>query len=71
LIEILQSNKIMAFGGDYIFIEGTYGHSVMARNIITELLTENVKSDYFTLEEAIEFIHKIFNRNVCRLFDLN
>ncbi len=35
MIETLPQNKVTAFGGDYIFIEGTYGHSVLARQNIT------------------------------------
>jgi len=70
-IETVPSNKIMGFGGDYIFIEGTYAHSVMAKSIVAEVLTEKVKSGYFTVEEAIEFAQKILNKNALEIFKLN
>ena len=70
-IETVPSNKIFGFGGDYIFIEGAYGHSVMARTLIAEVLTEKVQSGYFTIPEALKFAYKILRKNALDIFNLN
>ncbi len=51
-IETVPANKIFAFGGDYIVPEGSYGHSVMARRVVSRVLTEKVEDGYLTEEEA-------------------
>lgn len=63
LIELLPSNKIFGFGGDYFFIEGTYGAQKIARKAITQVLYNRVKDKYFTFEEAIEFAHRVLYEN--------
>ena len=63
LIEIIPSNKIFGFGGDYMFIEGLYGSQKLARKAISELLYDKVDQGYFSFEQAIEFAKKILNQN--------
>jgi hypothetical protein len=36
-LETVPANKIMAFGGDYNFVEGVYAHAVMAREVISNV----------------------------------
>ena len=43
-IETVPANKIMAFGGDYSLVEAVYAHSVMARQIVSNVLIEKVRS---------------------------
>ena len=52
-IETVPANKIFAFGGDYIFVEGAYSHACMARNDVAEVLTEKVETGYLSEDEAI------------------
>ena len=63
LIEIIPSNKIFGFGGDYIFIEGLYGSHKLARRAITDLLYKKIKENYFTFKKAIDFARKILLTN--------
>jgi len=68
LIDMIPANKIFAFGGDYLFVEGTYGAQKKARGLITEVLYERVKSHYFTLEEACQFAERILDTNPKMLY---
>jgi len=63
LIEIIPSNKIFGFGGDYMFVEGLYGSQKLARKAIAELLYKKIKENYFTFEQAIDFARKILFLN--------
>ncbi len=63
LIDIIPSNKIFGFGGDYLFVEGTYGAQKIARKALLEVLYERVENKYFSFEEAVEFAEKVLNKN--------
>jgi len=63
IIEILPSNKVFGFGGDYFFVEGTYAAQKIAREAIIEVLYEKVLHKYFSIEEAIGFAKRILNSN--------
>ncbi len=63
LIEIIPSNKIFGFGGDYMFIEGLYGSQKLARKAISELMYEKIKQNYFSFDQAIGFTEKILHQN--------
>ncbi len=70
LIETVPGNKIMAFGGDGVIPEIAYGHSVMARQVVTRVLSEKVEEGYFSEEEAIPFARRILRENPAALFKL-
>ncbi len=65
----VPANKIMAFGGD-CSVEWAYGHSVMARNIVTEVLTKMVNDGYFTIDESITVANRILRTNALELFNI-
>jgi len=67
-LDTVPSNKILGFGGDYIFAEGVYGHQVMARENIARVLTEKVEEDYFTEQEATKLATMLLRENACKLF---
>ena len=48
-LETVPTNKIMAFGGDYLFPEGVYAHSLVARRVVAEVLAWKVKDGYFSM----------------------
>ncbi|MBW7997375.1 MAG: hypothetical protein FVQ81_12545 [Candidatus Glassbacteria bacterium] len=60
----------MAFGGDYLFPEGTYVHAKMARRVVAETLTEKVMQGYMTEAEALEVASLILRQNAVELFGL-
>ena len=53
MLDTVPLNKIHGFGGDFIFVEGSYGHSVIARREIARVLAEKVQEGRFTEEYAI------------------
>lgn len=63
LIDIIPSNKIFGFGGDYLFVEGTYGAQKIARKALLEVLYDRVENKCFSFEEAVEFAEKVLNKN--------
>lgn len=69
-IETVPSNKIMAFGGDYHYAEGSYGHSLVARNVVSNVLIEKVKTGYLTEAEAIEIAQRILHDNAVDLYKI-
>ena len=69
-IETVPANKIMAFGGDYSFVEAVYAHSIMARQIIAKVLVEKVRSRYMTENEAIDIAKMILRENALRIFKI-
>ena len=69
-IETLPSNKIFAFGGDFIIPEGAYGHSVMARRVVSRVLTEKVEDGSLTEDEAVALARRILRENAAEFFRL-
>jgi hypothetical protein len=69
-IETLPVNKINFFGGDCLFLEGTYGHAVMARQIVSEVLSEKVERGYLSLDEALYIARRILRENAIDLYGL-
>ena len=69
-IETVPVNKIMAFGGDYSFVEAVYAHSVMARQIIANVLIKKAANRYLTESEAIDIAQMILRDNALEIFKL-
>ncbi len=69
-IETVPSNKIMAFGGDYVIVEGAYAHSCIARGVVTKVLSDKVRGGYFSREDALELADNVLRDNAWRLFRL-
>ncbi len=67
-LDLLPSNKIMGFGGDYLFVEGSYGHSVLARRNITSVLQRKLEEKSMKIEEAKEIARKLLRDNALDLF---
>lgn len=63
-------NKIMGFGGDYLYPEGAYAHSMIARENVAVALTELVVENFITQEQALEVAKKILRDNALELFKL-
>jgi hypothetical protein len=73
LIEWIDSvpvNKISAFGGDYIFIDGVYGHQYIARVNVSRSLTKKVTDGVFDIDRAKEVAKMLFYKNPFRIFKL-
>ncbi len=70
MLDAVPWAKIHGFGGDYIFVEGTYGHAVMARREIARVLCEKVEDGRFTEEQALEIGRGLLRDNALVNFGL-
>jgi predicted TIM-barrel fold metal-dependent hydrolase len=67
-IDTVPSNKILGFGGDYVFVEGSYGHSIIARENVSKVLIQKVENGELKLEYAKSLAKKILRENAINLF---
>jgi hypothetical protein len=70
-LETVPANKIMAFGGDYSIVEAVYAHAVIARQVVSTVLVEKVRSGYLTEPEALDIANRILRENALEIFRLN
>ncbi len=70
MLDTIPANKIHGFGGDYIFPEGVYGQSIVARNEISRVLSEKVENGIFSEDYAIETATRLLRTNALTNFDL-
>lgn len=69
-LETVPAGKIMAFGGDFLYVEDVYGHMLMARETVANVLVDKVKSAYFSEDEAIRIARMLLHDNAVRIFGL-
>jgi hypothetical protein len=69
-LDAVPANKIHGFGGDFIFIEGSYGHAVMAKDNIARVLAEKVAEGSMSEERARRVARWILRDNPIRWFGL-
>lgn len=70
MLDTVPANKIHGFGGDYIFVEGTYGHATIARREIARVICEKVEEGRFTEDYAREIGQMLLRDNALENFDL-
>ena len=70
-VDTVPLNKISAFGGDYCFIDGVYGHQLMARQNVSAALARKVNEGVLGLDDANEAARMLFVDNPRRLFGLS
>ncbi len=68
MLDAVPFNKIMGFGGDYRYVELSYGHCRMARQNIARVLSEMVESHMLLEKDALEIAEAILAKNPARLF---
>ena len=72
MIDVIPMNKILAFGGDYgLPVEKTYGHLVMAREDIAEVLARRVVAGEMTEDQALGLARQWFWDNPKELYRLD
>jgi len=70
MLDAVPANKIHGFGGDYIFVEGTYAHAVITRREIARVLCQKIETGRFTEEYAIDVAKMLLRENALENFDL-
>lgn len=67
-LETIPSNKILGFGGDFLYAELTYAHAKMARRAVAQVLAAKVVEGFCSEAEALELGHRILYENAAGLF---
>lgn len=70
-LDTVPANKISAFGGDYGFVDGVYGHQYIARRNVAAALAVKVDDGSMSLTRATEIATWVFVENPKRLFGLD
>lgn len=68
MLDALPYSKILGFGGDYRYVELSYGHAKMARANITRVLAEMAEEGALGEQQAVEMAQAILADNAARLF---
>ena len=63
-------NKVSAFGGDYLFVDGVYGHLKLAQQDAAKALAIKVGDGLFDMEKAKEIAGMLFYENPKNIFRL-
>ena len=69
-LDLVPVNKISAFGGDYLFIDGVYGHVMMAKRNVCSSLTRKIEEGVIGVDRAAEIAEQLFFGNPLKLFKL-
>ena len=69
-LDAVPYNKISAFGGDYCFIDGVYGHQMLARENVCKVLSRKVLAHELTTEAAMRIAQAIFADNPSRILGI-
>jgi hypothetical protein len=60
----------LGFGGDYRFVEGVYGHVVLARRNVATALQEKVASGEVELRQVPYLASRVLRENARELYGL-
>ena len=63
-------NKISAFGGDYRFVDGVYGHLKLAQADVARALAIKINEGLFDMDEAKNIARMLFYDNPKNIFKL-
>ena len=69
-IETVPADKVLGFGGDYVLPEGSYGHAMLCREVVSGVLADKVQQGYWSEEEALGYARKILRENAIEVFRL-
>lgn len=67
-LDAVPANKISAFGGDYCFVDGVYGHQHLARRNVAAALARKVEDGAFDVGTAQAIAARLFVETPARLF---
>jgi len=67
-LDTLPSNKILGFGGDFLYAELAYAHAKIARRIVAKVLAVKVQEGFCAEEEAAELGKRMLFDNIASLF---
>lgn len=68
VLDLVPSNKIVAFGGDFNYAELAYAHAKIARQNVAHVLAGKVRDGQFSETEAVRLGQRLLHDNASRLF---
>lgn len=71
MIDAVPLNKISGFGGDYCFIDGVYGHLILAKQNIARALAKKIDDGVFDFDYAVFAAERILYKNPLETFRIN
>ena len=72
LIDLVPSNKVIAFGGDYrVAVQKTHCHLVLAREVVASVLAKRITAGDFDRAEAMRLARLWFTDNPTRIYRLD
>jgi predicted TIM-barrel fold metal-dependent hydrolase len=69
-VDTVPLNKISAFGGDLLFVDGVYGHQYLARRDVAKALAQKIDEGLFDVEKAGKIAEMLLYDNPKRIFRL-
>ena len=69
-IDLVPGDRILGFGSDVGWPEFIYGHLVMARSCIADVLAQKVERDFLSKEVALDLLQKMLRDNAIKLYGL-
>jgi predicted TIM-barrel fold metal-dependent hydrolase len=69
-IDLVPGDRILGFGSDVGWPEFIYGHLVMARSCIADVLAQKVERDFLSREVALDLVRKMLRDNAISLYGL-
>ena len=69
-IDLVPGYRLLGFGSDVFAPELIYGHLVMARHCLADVLAEKVARDFLSLDAALDLARKMFHDNPMELYGL-
>lgn len=70
ILDMIPTNKVLGFGGDYFVVEKVFGHLVMARESIARVLASRIIDKRLTFEEAISIANMWLWENPKNLYHI-
>ena len=70
-IDLVPGYRLLGFGSDVRFPEMVYGHLLMARSCVADVLAGKVASDFLSEEEAVSLARRMFYDNGVALYGLD
>ncbi|MDD4797900.1 MAG: amidohydrolase family protein [Eubacteriales bacterium] len=70
-LDLVPRNKILAFGGDYLFVDGIYGHQLMARRMVSRALARKVDGGQMDEDEALATAKLLLHDNALNRLGLS
>jgi glucuronate isomerase len=71
MIEMVPRSKVIGFGGDFKHVEGTYAHSILARETLARVLIEKVEEGAMSGKSARRYLDLVLRENPLDIYDLS